>query len=119
LRFNSDTGAAAYGWNEYGIPTTSVTDTQDSSDSEIQLSGTETGNVPFSANLNITNFSDTRKGVDWTAIDSDPIGTNPSRYSGVGVWSNTSSYITSVQFVTSSGTFDTGSHAWCQGKNVR
>ncbi len=119
LRFNGDTGAANYSWNQYGIPNNAVTDSQDSSDSEIQLPGTLAATVPFSGNLSITNFSDTRKGVDWTAIGLDPIGTNANRFSGVGVWANTANSITSVQFVASTGTFNAGSHAWCQGRNIR
>lgn len=119
LRFNNDAGLAAYSWNQYGIPNNAVTDTQDNSDSEIQLPGTVSSTAPFSANLNITNFSDTRKGVDWTAIGIDPIGTNATRYSGAGVWDNASSSISSVQIVASGGTFNAGSHVWCQGRNIR
>lgn len=119
LRFNSDSGAAAYSWNNYNIVGNAVVDAQDNSDSEIQLNSTDKTNTPFSATINITDFNDVRKGVDWTAIGLDTIGTNADRYSGVGVWDNTSGYISSVQFITSAGTFNAGSHAWCEGKNVR
>jgi len=119
MRFNGDTGAAAYGWNMYGIATNAVIDAQDSSDSELQLNGTTTGTVPFSADINITNFADTRKAVDWTAIGAEAIGTDMNRYSGGGTWNNTAAQITSVSFVTSAGNFTVGSHAWCEGRNVR
>lgn len=119
LRFNNDSGGTSYSWNTYNIVAAAVVDAQDSSDNEVQLNGTDSTNIPFSANINITNFNDTRKAVDWTAVGLDPIGTNSDRYSGVGVWNNTSSYISSVQFITSTGTFNAGSHAWCQGRNVR
>jgi hypothetical protein len=119
LRFNNDTGAASYGWNEYDIINTAVGDAQDSSDSEIQLTGTDTGNIPASADLRITNFQDTQKIVDWSYSGVTGIGTNNRRYSGTGNWANTTSFITSVQFVTSAGTFNAGSHAWCEGRNVR
>jgi len=119
LRFNNDTGAASYGWNEYDIINTAVGDAQDSSDSEIQLTGTDTGNIPASADLRITNFQDTQKIVDWSYSGVTGIGTNNRRYSGTGNWANTTNFITSVQFVTSTGTFNAGSHAWCEGRNVR
>ncbi len=119
LRFNNDSTGNAYSWNQYGITGTTVIDSQDNSDSEIQLSGTATATTPFSADLNITNFSDTRKGVDWTAIGIDPIGTNANRFSGVGVFNLTSGSISSVQLIASTGTFNAGSHLWCQGRNTR
>ena len=119
LRFNNDTGAASYGWNEYDIINATVGDAQDSSDSEIQLTGTDTGNIPASADLRITNFQDTQKIVDWSYSGVTGIGTNNRRYSGSGNWANTANFITSVQFVTSTGTFNAGSHAWCEGRNVR
>ncbi len=119
VRFNNDTGAAAYGWNAYGIVAAAPVDWQDASDSEIQLPGTQTGTNPFSADLKITNFADTNKVVDWTAAGVEPVNTNSNRYSGVGGYYNTTAQITSVQFVSSGGTFAAGSHAWCQGKNIR
>lgn len=119
LRFNNNTGGTSYGWNQYGMTGVTVTDSQDSSDSEIQLSGTATANIPFSATMKITNFSDTRKGVDWSGIGLDAIGTDSNRYSGVGVFNLTTGSITSVQVVASAGTFNAGSHMWCQGRNVR
>jgi hypothetical protein len=119
LRFNGDAGGASYSWNQYDILTTTVGDSQDSSDSEIQLAGTDTSNFPASGNISITNFTDTRKVVDWSFSAAPGIGTNPRRYSGTGVWENTVSSISSVTFVTSAGTFNAGSHAWCEGRNVR
>lgn len=119
LRFNGDTAGTSYGWNEYSIIAAAVTDAQDASDSEIQLTGTDTTNAPASANVDITNWSDISKIVDWTYAVSTPIGTNNRRYSGAGGWANTTAQITSVSFVTSAGTFNTGSHAWCEGRNVR
>lgn len=119
LRFNSDTGAAAYGWNAYGIVAAATTDWQDASDSEIQLTGTQTGTNIVSADMKITNISSSNKVVDWTAAGVEAVGTNSNRYSGVGGYYNTSSQITSVQIVASTGTFGAGSQLWCQGKNVR
>lgn len=86
LRFNGDSGGASYGWNTYSIVTTAVQDAQDASDSEIQLNGTTTGTVPFSSDIKITNFADTRKSIDWTASGSEAIGTQMNRYSGGGTW---------------------------------
>ena len=119
LRFNSNSDAASYGWNITGIVAAATTDWQDASDSEIQLSGTQTGTNPFSATINITNFSDTAKVVNWTAAGLETVGTNSNIYSGVGGFYNTTAQISSVQFVASGGNFTTGSHAWCEGRNVR
>lgn len=118
LRFNNDTGAAAYNWNLYGITAAAVIDAQDNSDGQIDLASTGS-TIPFSADINITNFSDTRKAVEWTAVGAEAVGTNMNRFSGGATWANTSSQITSVQFVASTGTFSAGSHAWCEGRNVR
>jgi fibronectin-binding autotransporter adhesin len=119
MRFNNDAGAASYAWNEYDIQTTTVGDAQDSSDSELQLNGTDTGTSPGSADIQITNFADTRKVVTWTWAAADAPGTNSRRYSGGGTWGNAANAISSVQFITSTGNFLTGSHAWCEGRNVR
>jgi hypothetical protein len=119
LRFNNVNTGNAYGWNEYDIINATIGDAQDSSDSEIQLTGTDTGNIPASADLRITNFQDVQKIVDWSYSGVTGIGTNNRRYSGTGNWNNTANFITSVQFLTSTGTFNTGSHAWCEGRNVR
>ncbi len=118
LRFNSDAGAASYSWNLYGIVAAAVVDAQDNSDAQIDLAST-TGTVPFSADVTITNFSDTRKAVNWEGMGADPIGTNLNRYSGGATWNNVATQITSVQFVASAGTFSAGSHAWCEGRNIR
>jgi hypothetical protein len=119
MRFNGDSGGANYNWNTYGIIAAAVIDSQDNSDSEIQLTGTATGAVAFSADVSITNFSDTVKAVDWTAMGADPVGTNLNRYSGGGMWSNTANSISSVSFLASAGNFTAGSHAWCEGRNIR
>lgn len=119
LRFNNDSGAASYGWNEYDIIATAVGDAQDSSDSEIQLTGTDTTNIAASANLEITNFADTTKIVDWSYSGATGIGTNNRHYNGTGNWANTTNQITSVQFSTSAGTINAGSHAWCEGRDIR
>lgn len=119
LRFNSDAGAASYGWNEYDIINTAVGDAQDSSDSEIQLTGTDTSNIPASASLDITNFQNVQKIVDWSYSGVTGIGTNNRHYNGTGNWSNTTNQITTVQFITSTGTFNAGSHAWCEGRDIR
>ncbi len=119
MRFNGDTGVANYSWNEYDIIVATVGDAQDNSDSEIQLNGTDTGTAPASAEIRITNFADTRKVVDWSWATAEAIGTNTRRYSGSGTWANTSNQVTSVTFLTSTGNFGIGSHAWCEGRNVR
>lgn len=116
LRFNNDSGVASYGWNAVGIVATAGVDWQDSSDSEIQLSGTQTGTTPFSSDINITNFSDTNKVVDWSAAGLEAVGANSAHYDGTGGFYSTGSQISSVQFVTSSGNFTTGSRAWCEGR---
>jgi hypothetical protein len=118
LRFNNNTGGTSYGWNSYGIVAAATTDWQDASDREIQLTGTQTGTNIISADLKITNLNGSNKVVDWTAAGVEAVGTNSNRYSGVGGFYNTAQ-VTSVQIVASGGTFGTGSHAWCQGKNVR
>ena len=118
LRFNNNTGAAAYGWNAYGIVAAATTDWQDASDSEIQLTGTQTGTNIISADMKITNLTGSNKVIDWTSAGVEAVGTNSNRYSGVGGFYN-APQITSIQIVASTGTFAAGSHAWCQGKNVR
>lgn len=119
LRFNNDTGAAAYQWNIYGIPVAAVTDAQDASDSEIQTIGTDTDTDPMSATVHITNFATVNKSVEWSSTVVEPVNTNANRYSGVGVYYNTGSAISSVQFVASAGNFAVGSHAWCEGRNIQ
>ncbi len=119
LRFNGDSGAASYGWNEYDIINTAVGDAQDNSDSEIQLTGTDTSNITASATLDITNFADTQKIVDWSYAGATAVGTNNRHYNGTGNWANTSNQITSVSFITSAGNFNAGSHAWCEGRDIR
>lgn len=116
LRFNNVSGAASYSWNAIGIVAAAGTDWQDSSDSEIQLSGTQTGTNPFSADILITNFSDTNKVVDWSAAGIEPVGTNSNHYDGTGGFYLTGSQISSVQFLASTGNFSTGSRAWCEGR---
>lgn len=119
VRFNADTGAASYGWNSTGITGTATTDWQDASDSEIQLSGTVGGTNTFSTRMDITNFADTNKVVNFDSAGVEAVGTNSNRYSGVGGWYNTTDQITSVTFTLSTGTFNAGSHAWCLGKDVQ
>ncbi len=70
-------------------------------------------------NINITNYADTRKTIDFTSIGAEAIGTAMNRVSGGATWSNTVSQVTSVQIVASSGTFAAGSQAYCEGRNVR
>jgi hypothetical protein len=118
LRFNNNTGGTSYGWNSYGIVAAATTDWQDASDSEIQLTGTQTGTNIISADMKITNINGANKVVDWTSAGVEAVGTNSNRYSGVGGFYN-SAQVTSMQIVASTGTFAAGSHAWCQGKNVR
>lgn len=119
LRFNNSSTANTYGWTEYDIINAVVSDAQNNSDNKIALTGTDTTNIPASANVEITNFADTQKIVDWSYAGATGIGTNNRHYNGTGNWSNTSSQISSVQFVTSTGTFNAGSHAWCEGRDVR
>ncbi len=117
LRFNN-VATAQYGWNIYGITGTTVIDAQGTSATQIAL--TSAGStIPFSADINITNFSDTRKAVDWTGVGAEAITAQVNRFSGGGVWGSTTTQITSVQIVASTGTFAAGSHAWCEGRDVR
>lgn len=118
LRFNNNTTANAYNWTLYGITAAAVIDAQDNSDSEMELASAGS-TVPFSADINITNFSDVRKAVDWTAVGAENVGTNMNRFSGGATWNVTGSQITSVQFVASTGNFAAGSHAWCEGRDIR
>jgi hypothetical protein len=118
LRFNNNTGGTSYTWNTYGIVAAATTDWQDASDSEVQLTGTQTGTNIISADMKITNLSGSNKVVDWTAAGVEAVGTNSNRYSGVGGFYSTAQ-VTSIQIVASTGTFGAGSHVWCQGKNVR
>lgn len=118
LRFNNNATGNAYNWTIYGITAATVIDAQDNSDSEMELASAGS-TVPFSADVNITNFSDVRKAVDWTAVGAENVGTNMNRFSGGAVWNVTGSQITSVQFVASTGNFSAGSHAWCEGRDIR
>jgi hypothetical protein len=119
LRFNNVAVANNYTWNLYSIQTTTVTDAQSTGDTEIQLNSTNTGTVPFNADVKVSNFSDIRKGVEWSASSIEAAGTNPQRYSGAGMFTLTGGQITSVQFIANGSTFIAGSHAWCMGRNVR
>lgn len=116
MRFNGDTAANSYGWNSLGLSGTVTTRWGDNSDSEIQLSGTVAGTIPFVANIQISNFNDIRKTVNYTASGGDPIGTNANTYSGVGVWANTTNYVTSVTFLPSTGNLLAGTTASCDGR---
>lgn len=116
LRFNNVSTAASYGWNEYDIINNSVGDAQSSSDTKIALTGTDTSNIPATADVTIMNFLDTPKIADWSYAGSTGIGTNNRHYNGTGNWANTTSQISSVQFLTSTGTFNAGSRAWCEGR---
>lgn len=119
LRFNNASGAADYQWNTYSIIAAAIADAQDASDSEMQLTGAEADADPTSADVKITNFANVVKTVDWSSAVSEPVGVNNNRYSGAGVYYNNTTQISSVQFVTSASTFLAGSHAWCEGRNVR
>ncbi len=116
MRFNAD-GSSIYAWNANGIVATATTDWQDSNDTEIQLSGTQTATAatPFSAHIHITNLSGTNKIVDWSASGLEAINTNSNHYDGVGGYYSTAQ-ATSVNFYLSAGTFNTGSRAWCEGR---
>jgi hypothetical protein len=118
LRFNSNSGAASYGWNITGIIAAATNDWQDASDSEIELAGSASAS-PFNATINITNYSDTRKTVNWTSASLEAVASNSGTYLGVGGFYNTTAQISSVQFLASTGNFNAGSHAWCEGRNVR
>jgi len=95
-----------------------VTDYQDASDSEIQLTGTDTINTPFSATMQITNFAAANKNVTWSASEVEAAGTNSDRYSGVGAWYNTADQITSVTAAMGANNFNAGTHLWCEGRDV-
>ena len=119
MRFNNVATAASYGWNSVYINGVTVADAQTASDTEIQLSSGIGSQAPFNATATISNFTDTRKGVEWSANSIEPIGTNLHHYNGSGSFVLAAGQISSVQFITSGGTFATGSHAWCTGRNVR
>jgi hypothetical protein len=118
VRFNSDNGAAAYQWNKLDILVATPGDAQDSSDSEIQLTGATADTDPTSATLQITNFSATNKAVIFHTVTVEPVGTNVDSHQGVGVYYNTASQISSVNFFRSAGNYLAGSHAWCEGRDV-
>jgi hypothetical protein len=116
MRFNNDS-SSNYGWNANGIVATATTDWQDSTDTEVQLSGTQTAtaNTLYSADINITNFAGYSSVVNWSASGLEAKGTNSNHFDGVGGWYSTAQ-ITSVQFNLSSGNYTAGSSAWCEGR---
>lgn len=118
VRFNGDSGAASYGWNQTHIIATAIADIQDASDDAIQLTGTTADTDPTSSILKITNFSDTKKTVIYDTATLEPVGTNSDRHHGVGGWYNTADQITSVEFSRSAGNYLAGSHAWCEGRDI-
>lgn len=119
MRANNNSSNGSYSWNLIGIIAAATTDWQDNNDTEIQISGTVSGTVAFSADIQITNFADTNKVVTWTAGGLEAVGTNPNFYSGIGGFFDSTNAITSVQFFPNSGNFTAGSHAWCEGRNVQ
>ena len=108
IRFNGDTGAAAYTWNAFGIIATAVVDAQDSSDDAIQLTGTTTDAQPLLIKLDVMNFQTTRKVVSADTSRIDAIATNPESWVTAGGWENTSNFITSVEFSSSAGNYNSG-----------
>ena len=108
VRFNGDSGAASYCWNDVGIIATAVVDAQDSSDSEIQLTGTSTTAAPQVIELSVMNFQTTRKAVQSETANAEAIATNSATWLSGGTWENTSNSITQVDFPRSAGNWLSG-----------
>lgn len=115
LRFNGDSGST-YQWQMYFIIAAAVADNQITTDTEIQLTGATTDNDPRMIELWIMNFADVVKGVNWITGDFSALGTTANRYSGVGMWSNTTNQITSIEFSRSAGNYLAGSKVWVEGR---
>jgi hypothetical protein len=120
MRFDSDSGAAAYGWTTgQQIAGAAFTDTQDASDSEIALSGTATPSTDFIYKIYFNNVSGNVKTLSWDGTVGKAVGTIHDVYVGSGNYYTTSGQIdTSVNFFRSAGNYATGTYAWCEGKNV-
>lgn len=119
LRFNNVSTAGSYSYNVIQNLTGANNNTSAQSSgsaTEIRLTGSSSTTSPGTANINISNFSATNKSVTWTASGSDVSGSVPNTFGGAGTFFNTSSQITSVQFVTSAGNFNSGSRAWCDAR---
>lgn len=117
MRFNN-VSTSTYAWNANGIVGTATTDWQDSNDTEIQLSGTQTAasSTLYSADINITNYSGYSAVVNWSASGLEALNTNSNHFDGVGGWYNTAQ-ITSIQFYLSAGaSYTAGSSVWCEGR---
>ena len=108
IRFNGDTGAAAYTWNGVGIIAAAAVDAQDNSDDAIQLTGTTTDAQPLLITAEIMDLQTTRKVVIAHTSRVDAIAANPESWNIVGGWENTSDYITSLEFSNSAGNYNSG-----------
>lgn len=121
MRLNNNSGGSSYGWNVVGsnaATNTTVRNIADNSDSELQLPGTNTSNAPANATIKISNSDSSVKSVDWTMSTSPAPGNNMGTYVGGGIW-NSNSQVTTVSFITSAGNFNTGSSAFCEGRDIR
>jgi hypothetical protein len=117
LRFNNVATGNPYSYNTL-LNTTgannNTTTVSSAATNQIAISGTTTFNGSSSFDVNISNFASVNKPVTWSGTRGNT--GIPQRLNGSGAYLNTSGVITSVQFVTSTGTFDSGTRAWCQAR---
>ena len=121
MRLDGNSGAADYGWSAAAqIAGANLGDTQDSSDSEIQLTGTNTPIWPFMFKIYIRNpaGSSGARVIHWHGAVSNSVGTTPDWYIGTGSYYITSQISTSIEFSKSAGTYSTGTYVYCEGKNA-
>jgi hypothetical protein len=120
MRFDSDSGAAAYGWTTgQQIAGAAFTDTQDASDSEIALTGTATPSTDFIFRVYFDNVSGSVKTLSWDGTVGKAVGTIHDLYVGAGNYYTTAGQIdTSVNFFRNAGNYGAGTYAFCEGKNV-
>jgi hypothetical protein len=117
LQFNGVT-TATYGWSGYYVIATTVVRNAGASATSMNLTLGQTNTTPIQAEIQITNDTATAKNVMWSAARADAITTQQDRFSGAGTWNNTAAQITSMTITTTTGTFNTGTRLWCEGKNV-
>jgi hypothetical protein len=118
LRLNNVSAANSYGYNTLQNLTGANNNTSTVSGNnatEIRLTGSGTSASSFNASVNISNLSSAPKAVDWLATFAPTTGV-PQRYNGSGVYYNTTNPVTSIQFITSTGNFASGTRAWCEAR---
>jgi hypothetical protein len=117
LRFNNASGATNYAYNLLNNLTganNNTTSVSSAGAAQIQLTNTTSTN-PGSHQIEITNMTTVNKSVTWTGVGSDAAAV-PNNYKGSGTYFNATSRITSVQFLTSAGNFNSGTRAWCEAR---